>query len=162
MRPRHLGVGVLLAGVVGCGSGTREHGQHGAEGHEHAAAAAGHDAAAQDAPEHPATLVLDHGARWSTDASTRAVMSETRATLAAAEVRSVDEARALGARLQEQLDRLVRGCTMTGAAHDQLHVFLSGYAPAVTALRRAEDLDVARARLDDLRARVAAYDRFFA
>lgn len=47
-----------------------------------------------------------------------------------------------GSDLQDQVNGLIQGCTMTGEAHGQLHVYLAGYIPAVAALAgsgRSED-----------------------
>ncbi|MFT5113961.1 MAG: hypothetical protein ACI8P9_003294 [Parasphingorhabdus sp.] len=51
---------------------------------------------------------------------------------------------AAGVQLKAQLDKLIRGCTMTGESHDQLHVFLAGYIPAIKGLANAENYDTAR------------------
>ncbi len=40
----------------------------------------------------------------------------------------------VGGQLQIQINELIYGCSMAGAAHDQLHVYLDGYIPAVTEL----------------------------
>jgi hypothetical protein len=49
-----------------------------------------------------------------------------------------------GSDLQVHIKKLVQGCTMTGAAHDQLHVYLSGYIPAVAALSETGGIEDAK------------------
>jgi len=39
-----------------------------------------------------------------------------------------------GATLQLDINELIQGCTMTGDAHNQLHIYLTGYIPVVAAL----------------------------
>jgi hypothetical protein len=106
-------------------------------------------------------LTLNGTERWPMDEHTREVFAETRSSLATADIGSVEEATALGAVLQGQLDRLIEGCTMDGAAHDELHVFLMVWIPEVSSLQDDTALDVAKARVQRLQAMVTEYDRFF-
>ena len=106
-------------------------------------------------------LVLDGSQKWQVDAHTRAVMTELRATLASATVTTAEDAAALSATVQGQLDRLIAGCTMTGAAHDELHVFLLAFLPEVSALKTDPNVHVASRRVEALRAHVAGYDEAF-
>ena len=70
--------------------------------------------------------VLNVGEKWPMDSHTRkmfAVMSQR--------VKDGGESKQLGVMLHNDLQQLIKGCTMTGAAHDQLHVFLMPYMSAV-------------------------------
>jgi hypothetical protein len=78
-------------------------------------------------------------------------MTELRTTLADAQVASPEDAGSLPAYVQGQLDRLIEGCTMTGPAHDELHVFLMAFLPEVSALMSDPNLHVASRRVDTLR-----------
>ncbi len=71
-------------------------------------------------------LSLDAGAKWLMDDHTRTQF----ATMTARMERGGD-VRAVGADLQADLDKLFQGCTMTGKGHDQLHLFLVSFMPAV-------------------------------
>jgi len=115
---------------------------------------------------HPAgveglSLSLDGTAKWPMDDHTRSVMAETRSVLEAATIDAPSDAVALGKVLQEHGDRLIAGCTMEGAAHDELHVFLMAWFPEVTAIQSVSDVAAGRASLGKLRALMAEYDRFF-
>lgn len=122
-----------------------------------------------EAPEHAEAhqetealaLSLNEGARWQMDEHTRTVMVETRVTLDGAAVGSLDDARALGTTLQGQLDRLIQGCTMDGAAHDELHTFLMVYMPAVASLQTVDSVEAASAQHLALKAMVSDYERHF-
>jgi len=105
-------------------------------------------------------LTLDGGDKWQMDEHTRGVMTDTRRTLAKSNVSSATEAAALNVTLQGQLDSLIQGCTMDGPAHDQLHVFLIAWMPAVAGLKEASDED-AQVRVAGVRDMVAEYDRYF-
>lgn len=103
-------------------------------------------------------IALDGTKKWQMDQHTRTVMSEIRATLTGAQVASKGDAVALADVLQEQLDRLISGCTMEGAAHDNLHLFLGVYIPALAGLRTTDE---PAAQLATLQGLVRQYDDFF-
>lgn len=164
----------LLLALLACapgGHGAAQHDavQHDAAQHEAHTDPTQHDAASHDA--HAATaapaapgalaLVLDEGEKWQMDAHTRQAMGQLRAALSSTELATAADAQALAATLQGHLDALVQGCTMTGAAHDQLHVFLVAFMPAVKALGNAPDPATARQQQDQLVAMVAQYDQHF-
>lgn len=109
-------------------------------------------AAACGGPEEPLVpLVLDEGRRWPVDEHARLMFGRmTTAAEAVAPSATTAERAATGARLTDDIRDLIEGCTMSGPAHDQLHVLLSAYIPAVEALAehgRAEDLELVRAHL---------------
>lgn len=114
-----------------------------------------------ETPVEGLTLMLDGTERWPMDEHTRGVMAESRSALSTAHVDTLDQAVALGVTLQGQLDRLISGCTMEGAAHDELHVFLMVWIPEVSMLQEDTDKDTALARVLRLQALLAEYDRFF-
>lgn len=146
----HILVFVLACGGPGVQAPpVAPHGQHAV--HEHA----------EPGGIEGLTLTLDGTAKWQMDDHTRSVMAETRTALKAATVDAPADAVALGEVLQEHGDRLIAGCTMEGAAHDELHVFLMTWFPEVTAIQATKDLDAGRASLERLRALIVEYDRFF-
>ncbi len=89
----------------------------------------------------PATLGLDaitlnEGLKWTMDEHTRASFSTMADSFLDLDT-STQETETLqqkGTELRAELNELIRGCTMTGTAHDQLHLYLTGYIPAVAAL----------------------------
>ena len=72
-------------------------------------------------------------------------MGEIKSSLASAKPSSLADYQALGDSLNKQLRELISGCTMKGAAHDELHVFLTEFMPQVGKLRKASDLPAAEA-----------------
>lgn len=71
-------------------------------------------------------LTLNDGEKWQMDEHTR-TMVKTMVDRA----EKGGDADAVAKGLKSDLDKLIQGCTMTGAAHDQLHVFLTSFIPAV-------------------------------
>jgi hypothetical protein len=96
--------------------------------------------------EHPHTaavqdddLVLNEGAKWQMDDHTRASFVQMAASFEKVDTAALDTAglKLAGDGLKKDLEGLIQGCTMTGADHDQLHVYLMKYIPAVTALQES-------------------------
>lgn len=89
-------------------------------------------------------IPLNDGQKWKMDDHTRSMfvaMTER--------VKAGGDAAEVGKGLKSDLDQLIQGCTMEGAAHDQLHVYLVSFIPAVEkaastgspeSLKKAEDL----------------------
>jgi len=71
-------------------------------------------------------IPLNNGLRWEMDDHTRSMFKAM-----ADRVEAGGEVKAVGSGLQSDLDSLIQGCTMTGEAHDQLHVFLTHLIPAI-------------------------------
>ena len=63
----------------------------------------------------------------------------------------------LGSLLQQDLGKLVAGCTMAGGAHDQLHVYLTAYMPSVQRLAESGD-EAARSEVEAL---LGLYPEYF-
>lgn len=107
------------------------------------------------------TLSLNDGARWQLDESTRSVFAESRKSLKGADPATLEEAHALAATLKEQQGRLIRGCTMTGSSHDELHTFLKAWIPGVKGLGDSTTLAEAQAQVVTLRGYSDAMDLHF-
>jgi len=91
-------------------------------------------------------IVLDHDQKWAMDDHTRAIFLEMAATFSSLDHSAMDNdgMKKVGTNLQTDIDTLIQGCTMTEEAHDQLHIFLTGYIPAVTALAEKGQLEDAK------------------
>lgn len=63
----------------------------------------------------------------------------------------------IGTSLSKDLDKLIQGCTMTGQAHNQLHVYLVSYIPSVQKLKESGSVD----SLDEVKEILHEYPKFF-
>jgi len=68
-----------------------------------------------------------------------------------------NELKMAGADLRRDVDSLIAGCTMQGAAHDELHTYLSAFIPAVEALSQQGEKEQAR-KVDTL---LTIYPKYF-
>ena len=84
-------------------------------------------------------LALNDSEPWLTDESTTRVATQMQSTLKQFltnyEDPTLEELQTLGKELKDYLDLLIRGCTMTGPAHDQLHHWLTKVIPDINHLR---------------------------
>ena len=83
-----------------------------------------------------ADMMLNNGKKWQMDAHTRSILANMRANITSLDIHTAttEELQTLGNELTLQLESLIQGCTMEGAEHDQLHIFLTGYIPALNEL----------------------------
>ncbi|MFW5447148.1 MAG: hypothetical protein ACKE8G_03325 [Methylophagaceae bacterium] len=83
-----------------------------------------------------ADMMLNNGQKWQMDEHTRSILAEMKTNITSIDISSstTEELVALGKELTSQLDNLIQGCTMVDAEHDQLHIFLTGYIPALAEL----------------------------
>lgn len=132
MRSLRTAAIVLLAlSICACGDG------HGG-GHAHEAKPHADESPSPQPGGTGSDLQLNGTQKWRMDDHTRKMFATMVARL---EGRSAEElaSRQLGRELDEDLDSLVQGCTMTGDAHRELHKYLGAYIPAVQALATEGD-----------------------
>ncbi len=106
-------------------------------------------------------LSLKNGELWAMDNHTRTLSKKMKQTFVSADHSSQANLNTLGKKLQTQLDELIAGCTMTGEAHDQLHIFLTKHIPTIKALSEANNYDSARASAIKLKGQFENYQKFF-
>ena len=132
----------ILLSSAGCGHGHEDHGH------------AEHTPTAQEDHGSGAQLTLNGGEKWQVDEHTRESATKIAELVEGVQtLHSTSDAQALGKALDEELDTLVRRCTMTGPAHDQLHVFLVALFPKVETLKAESDLEtlqLAKAEIGEL------------
>jgi hypothetical protein len=81
-------------------------------------------------------MSLNNGQKWLLDSHTRASLSKMKSSISKVEIGSAQPQllKTLGSDLSQQLEELIQGCTMVDKEHDQLHLFLTAYIPAVKEL----------------------------
>jgi hypothetical protein len=103
-----------------------------------------HSSHVSDTPEEG--LRLNNGQKWMMDDHTRSSFIRMTTSFLNTDHLSmeVEVLKKSGSDLQVQIGELIKGCTMTGEAHDQLHVYLMGYMPAVDALSKSGQMEDAK------------------
>ncbi len=113
---------------------------HDDHSHEHQTAAHDHHTQVADPT---LSLTLDGDKKWLMDEHTRRVVNTMLDRIKLSKLAEPNEASRLqlGKELKDDIQDLIRGCTMTGAAHDELHRFLAAYIPQVEALNEKGELE---------------------
>lgn len=106
-------------------------------------------------------LSLNNGQPWEMDEHTRTMSKKIRSTFFSSDHGSLEGLTSMGAELEHQMQELVKGCTMTGQAHDQLHVFLNSHVPTINALAKADNYKAARENAILLKGQLEAYQKHF-
>lgn len=106
-------------------------------------------------------LKLNHGHKWAVDSHTKKMAVEMKNSFFSASHADLSSLKKLGETLLTQKDKLIAGCTMTGKAHDQLHVFLQSHIPAIIALKDADNYQAARSQAIKLKGQFALFEQFF-
>jgi|APSaa5957512622_1039677.scaffolds.fasta_scaffold43675_2 hypothetical protein len=156
MRMTRLGALLVCALVClwGCG--------HDTEGHGHTDHESGHESGHDETLVVGVELTLNEGKKWSVDEHTRNSAARITELVAAVEdLQSIEQSKELAAELDKELNGLIQGCTMTGAAHEQLHVFLVAFLPQVGALKEGEDVHALRETREQIASLLVAYEEHF-
>lgn len=109
----------------------------------------------------PSGLGLNNGERWEMDDHTRNLSQQMYQTFYSADHSTLEGLNAAGRALEQQMQKLVAGCTMTGKAHEQLHVFLNEHVPTINALTNADDYASARENAIRLKGQLETYQKHF-
>ena len=111
-----------------------------------------HHAAQQDNahPHHKVSTVknadfhipLNGQDKWLLDSHTRSVLKTMHSRFLQASLTRMTQAERiyLAAQLEQDLDKLIQGCTMESGAHDALHTYLNALVPAVSQLKESGEL----------------------
>ncbi|KAA3613764.1 MAG: hypothetical protein DWQ05_15920 [Calditrichaeota bacterium] len=129
MRMKSIGILLIFAGIsFSCDS------------HDHGKS---HDQAGENHENHGAAeLKLNNGKKWQMDDHTRQSIQNINQLVAENnELKAIADFQKLGKSLDTELNGLIKGCTMQGEAHDQLHAFLADFIPKIAALKEGVELD---------------------
>ncbi|MDH5752557.1 MAG: hypothetical protein OEZ59_09085 [Deltaproteobacteria bacterium] len=147
-----VGVAVVLLGLTGFGVVHHLHGDsHSHDSHFHDSHGPGE-----------ASLSLNNGNKWQADEHTRGSMARMATIITnGSSLNDMDAYRGMAGNLKAELQTLITGCTMTGPAHDQLHVYLSLLIPRLEALETAGQVELARREVQEIEILLGTYHKFF-
>ncbi|WP_447950930.1 hypothetical protein [Chryseobacterium koreense] len=130
-----------------------------AENHDHHATSDEHATTDEHSTE-GATLELDNGKKWKTNAEMLPFINEQEKLL-----KNYDHAKGdyqkLAANLASANDKLVQSCTMTGKSHDVLHVWLNDHLQFINQLKNAANKEEAEQTIAVLDNSMAKYHTYF-
>lgn len=96
------------------------------------------------------SLELNNSEKWQMSPEMGAMFAESVAYFQDANYSTLDTAglKSVGSGLHQRMLKIIQACNMRGPAHDQLHVFIMGYMPAISKL--ADEGTIADAELVDV------------
>lgn len=107
-------------------------------------------------------FVLNDGKKWQMDQHTRNAIQNLDSLLTFNEpIKSIEGSKLFAEKLDEELILLIRGCTMEGPAHDQLHVFLGYFYPMVQELKKEENLESSQNMHSKMKEIFIQYHQYF-
>lgn len=105
-------------------------------------------------------IQLNEGKKWKADSLTKAHVASMMQLVQDSSFNSSEKSKDLAAKLQANIDALVKDCRMQGADHEALHVWLKGIIKEVKELKQGED-DEYKEELQKLKNRLAGFYSYF-
>ncbi|TJY35790.1 hypothetical protein [Pontimicrobium aquaticum] len=106
-------------------------------------------------------IQLNNGSKWETNIETTEGVEKMQELLKAQSTASIDDYHQLANQLNEVKNKVVKECTMKGASHDNLHIWLYPLIEKVSALSKTNDIDEASKIKQSIIDNVNAYTTYF-
>jgi uncharacterized protein YukE len=107
------------------------------------------------------SLKLNDGQKWPADKHTDDSVQVMESTLKKFQAESGLKYQNLGKELEEQLKKLIAGCTMKGEAHTQLHLFIEQLNSPLKELNEGKDVNVQKEALNKTGKKLEEFHHFF-
>ncbi len=106
-----------------------------------------------------AKLTLNDGNKWAMDTHTKTVLQQMKNDFSSVVIseNNTEALKASGKQQQGHIQRLIKGCTMKGAPHDQLHLLLEKLIPAINTLNESGSIASAK----EVKTHLALYSAYF-
>ncbi|SEA34102.1 hypothetical protein [Bizionia paragorgiae] len=160
---KHVILTLSLLAFVGCKDSKSqdtktESVEHSAEIHnDHE----GHDASGVYANAWVNEIQKDNGEKWQADDTTNEGVKNLENTINSVTPSTLEEFHKLAEQLNEQKNFLVKNCTMKGASHDNLHVWLHPLIEKINALLKTETVEDAAKITNSIEENINAYSDYF-
>lgn len=104
---------------------------------------------------------LDNGDKWDANIETNQGVEKMLSLVEASEKKSVEDYHALASDLNETKNFVVKKCTMEGASHDNLHVFLHPLIDKIAALGKVSSVDQGSEITASIKENLEGYSNYF-
>ena len=111
--------------------------------------------------EAASALVLNNGNKWKADSVTVTNAEALQATIASANPESLEDYRKTSADINEGLNKMIKQCTMKGADHDALHLWLEPLMKKVKELGESSTVEKAAPILHELETQANLFPQYF-
>lgn len=106
-------------------------------------------------------MSLNNGTKWEANLETTTGIADMAKLVAETKTISVEDYRNLGNGLNEVKNNIVKECTMTGASHDNLHVFLHPLIQKIELLQKTDDTETAAKIKESINGHLKSYYTYF-
>ncbi|MFD2550849.1 hypothetical protein ACFSQP_03365 [Bizionia sediminis] len=106
-------------------------------------------------------IQLNNGEKWEADATTNNGAQQLENAINSMQPNSIKEYHELAKELNEVKNFLVKNCSMTGPAHDNLHIWLHPLIDKINALLIVDNLDDAKKLEQAITVNIEAYTQYF-
>lgn len=106
-------------------------------------------------------MVLNNGTKWEANPETNTGIATMSKLVAETKTHYMEDYRNLGNALNEVKNSIVKECTMTGASHDNLHVFLHPLIQKIELLQKTDNTDAAAKIKESINGHLKSYYTYF-
>lgn len=114
--------------------------------------------------EEAVQLSLNNGSKWKADTATNQRVQELKVIVENFKIKpspALNDFTSLGNDVNSTLQKMIKGCTMTGADHEALHLWLEPLLKESKALQSTKDVDSARENFNFIDAQINDYQTYF-
>ena len=114
----------------------------------------------QTGHENEMTLTLNEGKKWKLDEPTRTNINATKQIFQQVQEGSKQDYASLATKLQDNANKLVSECKMSGRDHDMLHIWLEKYLTTLKELK-APDAETQKVAFNKIGEQLKSFDQYF-
>ncbi len=109
----------------------------------------------------PAGLVLNNGAKWKADSSTKINVALLRDISSSAQKANLENYHQTAEQLQEGLNKMVKECKMKGPDHDALHKWLEPLVEKMKEFKKQTETERAAISLEEIKKQLNLFPIYF-
>ena len=106
-------------------------------------------------------MQLNKGSRWQANNETTEGIRNMGSLTESSSANSVEEYQNLGSNLIEEVNTLIKNCTMKGPLHDNLHTYLEPLIINLAQLQQVTSVEEGEQYVSKIKAHLQAYQRYF-
>jgi len=106
-------------------------------------------------------IEMDNGTKWEADAVTNEGVQEMQNSINTRTLNTLDDYHQLAEKLNDDKNYVVKNCTMKGASHDNLHVWLLPLKAKIEALSETKSFEEASKIKHSITENINAYNNYF-
>ncbi|MBT8385433.1 MAG: hypothetical protein KJO83_06960 [Bacteroidia bacterium] len=106
-------------------------------------------------------IELDNNSKWQANVESTQGVNAMLDLIKKSDLKTIEDYYALGVKLNEEKNTIIKECTMTGPSHDNLHIFLLPLVEKIDYLSTATTKDEASKIMASIIANLNAYKNYF-